>query len=121
MGYNWTLASGLQLEYKGYEVATGLVTGVTSNSLSPGPIEMIFDDTIQFLVRDVASDSECATTKNNSFGCNGVGAASHSLHLCIQTCTAAIENGNLTERLISSWSNREHMNIHCRKRGLYIC
>jgi hypothetical protein len=77
------------------------MTGATSDLLN-ATVEMILD-AFSLQIEDGPSNSECASTNNNTFGCNDVGAASCSLYPWIQTYNATIENGDLKEQVVSAW------------------
>lgn len=98
MTMNWTLPSGLQLS-SSLDIPTYFVMG---GSIMQNGTEMIFRNAGYGAGNPKSSD--CASSKNESFGCEGVGAASCSLLPCVRTYRATIENGNLTEQVISKWT-----------------
>jgi len=97
---NWTLPSGLQLSSSLDTPAYFLMSGNGTTDV----IEMIFNGGGGFETGAKPNASECAFSRNESFGCKGIGAASCSLFPCVQTYYATIENGNLTEQLVSNWT-----------------
>jgi hypothetical protein len=107
----WSIPSGSVQLYE--SDGLGTVFGMSGGDASQGgtilpSIDMIFLPQVGAsynFVQNWPSVSECEATQNNTFCCNAIGAASCSLFPCVQTYSAAIVNGNLTEKLVSNWTN----------------
>jgi len=65
-------------------------------------IEIIFNGGSGFKARAKPNASECAFSRNESFGCKSVSAVSCSPFPCVQAYYATVENGNPTEQLVSN-------------------
>ncbi|KAE9370138.1 hypothetical protein N431DRAFT_442007 [Stipitochalara longipes BDJ] len=96
---SWTLPSGVQLSSNAETPTYFIMDG----SMSEG-IEMIFR-MVEYETGIAPTTSECPSSNKETFGCNGIGAASCSMFPCVRTYSASIENGNLTEQVVSNWSD----------------
>ena len=108
---NYTLPSGMDSvseEIPNNYFTTLFSMGPGNETASFGPsVDMIFtpgasSEEAGPLLPGAPSDAQCSQSKNQTFGCNNVGAASCSLFPCVRTYEATVNGGNLTENLVST-------------------
>lgn len=124
VAYTYSLPSG----FSSYaELNDGLSTSsaiptlfvVRRDPMNVQNIELILNPWPQFeYMYDSFTSDECVASRNTSFGCNGVGAATCQLFPCIKTYTAVVQDGAMSETLVAKWDFNqewasEALNIPC--------